>query len=96
MAKIIRVIQVVPSSPDLDREEFVKNIVKEQLALEAGVEFMGIKEQPMVFGLYSIDIYAQADDTEEGKQQLDKFEKLLEIREELQSVEVTTETLASH
>ncbi|MHA2295202.1 MAG: hypothetical protein ACXAEU_22665 [Candidatus Hodarchaeales archaeon] len=96
MAKVIRVIQIVPASPDLDREDFVRNVIKEEIAPEAGVEFMGMKERPLVFGLYSIDVYAQASDSEEGKSQLDAFEKLLENREELQSVEVTTETLSEH
>ncbi|MHA1166679.1 MAG: elongation factor 1-beta [Candidatus Hodarchaeales archaeon] len=93
MAKIITVFQVVPSSPDLDRESFVKDVVKEKLTVEAGVEFMGMNEKPLAFGLYSIDIYTQAEDSDEGQKSIQTFETLLNEREELQSVEITTQTL---
>ncbi|MHA1450172.1 MAG: hypothetical protein ACTSP4_12195, partial [Candidatus Hodarchaeales archaeon] len=61
--------------------------------VEAGVEFMGMKEQPLAFGLYSIDIYTQAEDSDEGQKSIQTFETLLNEREELQSVEITTQTL---
>ena len=97
MAKMLTVIQIIPSSPELDIEDFVKSVVKEKLTVEAGVEFMGMRTpQPLAFGLYSVDVYIQVDDSEEGSKKVEAFEELLSGREDLQSVEITNQTLAAH
>ncbi|MHA2363135.1 MAG: hypothetical protein ACXAC7_04205 [Candidatus Hodarchaeales archaeon] len=96
MANVLTILKLTPSDPELNREEFVINVIEKQLCKECNVEYLKYDEEPLAFGIYLIKPYFKTPDSEEGTDNINKLEELLSEREELQNVEMDLQTLMDH
>ena len=95
MANVLTVLKIVPSGTELDREDFVNNVLK-GLCEENNVEFVKYEEEPVAYGLVAILAYLKNADTEDGADDLNSLQETLEGNDDLSSVEVQVQQLTDH
>ena len=95
MANVLTILKIVPSGTELDREDFVNNVLK-GLCEENNVEFVKFEEEPVAYGLVAILAYLKNADTEDGADDLNSLQETLEGNDDLSSVEVQVQQLTDH
>ena len=95
MANVLTILKIVPSGTELDREDFVNNVLK-GLCEENNVEFVKYEEEPVAYGLVAILAYLKNADTEDGADDLNSLQETLEGNDDLSSVEVQVQQLTDH
>ncbi len=95
MANVLTVLKITPSGTELNREDFVNNVLK-GLCEENNVEFVKYEEEPVAYGLVAILAYLKNPDTEDGADDLNSLQETLEGNEDLSTVEVQVQQLTDH
>ena len=95
MANVLTVLKITPSDTELNREDFVNNVLK-GLCEENNVEFVKYEEEPVAYGLVAIMAYLKNPDTEDGADDLNILQETLEGMDDLSTVEVQVQQLTDH
>ena len=89
MAKVLVKIKVMPVSPEVDKEA-LKEKVKETVE-KMDTLCRGISDEPLAFGLYSINVMVEMEEKEGGTEPI---ENALNELEDVESAEVLEVSLA--
>ena len=95
MANVLTILKIVPAGTELNREEFVNNVLK-GLCEENDIEYLKYEEEPVAYGLVAILAYMKNPDTEDGADNLNALQETLEGNEDLSTVEVQVQQLTDH
>ena len=97
MSNVLTILKIVPASPDLNREKFVDDVLIKDYCKKLDIEFLKYEEEPVAYGIVAIIAYLKNQDSGEGADQLNKFQEMLEAREdEISLVEMTMQTIMDH
>ncbi|MFX0014637.1 MAG: elongation factor 1-beta [Promethearchaeota archaeon] len=95
MANVLSILKVIPTSPEVNRDELVSRAqteVREGLDLE----ILKKEEEPLFFGLYAIKLFVKTADSDEGTETLQKFEDRLIALEEVDNCEIEVQTIIDY
>ena len=95
MSNVLSILKVIPSSPDVDREEIVTR-AKDELSKGLDLEILKKEEEPLFFGLYAIKLFVKTADSDEGTQTLQTFEDRLISLDEVDNCEVELQTIIDY
>ena len=97
MSNVLTVLKIVPASPDLDREKFVDEVLKNDLCKQTNIELLKYEEEPVAYGIVAILAYLKNEDSSNGADDLNKLQEMLEAREDdISLVEITMQTIMDH
>lgn len=97
MSNVLTILKIVPSDPALDREKFVKDVLINDFCKQTNIEFLKYEEEPVAYGIVAILAYLKNADSEDGTEDLNKFQELLEQREdEISLIEINMQTIMDH
>ena len=97
MSNVLTVLKIVPASPELDRENFVNEVVIGDYCKQTNIEFLKYEEEPIAYGIVAILAYLKNEDSGDGSEDLNKLQELLEGREDdVSLVEVQMQTIMDH
>lgn len=95
MANVLTVLKIVPSDTELNREDFVNNVLK-GLCEDNNIEFVKYDEEPVAYGLVAILAFLKNPDSDEGAEDLNSLQESLEGMEDLSSIEIQVQSLTDH
>ncbi len=95
MANVLTVLKIVPSDTELNREDFVNNVLK-GLCEENNIEFVKYDEEPVAYGLVAILAFLKNPDSEDGAEDLNSLQESLEGMDDLSSIEIQVQNLTDH
>lgn len=95
MANVLTVLKIVPSNTELNRDDFVNNVLK-GLCKDNNIEFVKYDEEPVAYGLVAILAFLKNPDSEDGAEELNALQETLEGLEDLSSIEIQGQTLTDH
>ena len=95
MANVLTVLKIVPSDTEFNREEFVNNVFK-GLCEENNIEYLKYEEEPVAYGIVAILAYIKNPDSEDGADDLNALQEILEGNEDLSNIEVQVQQLTDH
>jgi len=95
MANVLSILKVIPTSPEVDREEIV-SLAKTDLIKGLDLEILKKEEVPLFFGLYAIKLFVKTADSDEGTETLQNFENRLLELEEVDNCEVELQTIIDY
>ncbi len=95
MSNVLSILRVIPTSPEVDREEIVS---RAQTELREGLDLEVLKkeEEPLFFGLYAIKLFIKTADSDEGTETLQKYEDRLMALEEVDNCEIELQTIIDY
>jgi translation elongation factor aEF-1 beta len=95
MSNVLSILRVIPTSPEIDREEIVS---RAQTELREGLDLEVLKkeEEPLFFGLYAIKLFVKTADSDEGTETLQKYEDRLMALEEVDNCEIELQTITDY
>jgi len=96
MANVLTTIKIVPSDPEMDREKFVKEVLIDDLCPKTNIQFIKYDEEPVAYGIIAILAYIKNPDSEDGADDLNTFQELLEERDDISDIELHMQTLMDH
>ena len=96
MANVLTILRILPSNPELNREEYVNTVLKDELSKKCNVDFLKYDEEPVAFGIYAIKAYFKNEDSEKGTEDLNRLQELIEEHEDISTVEMDMQTLMDH
>ena len=95
MANVLTVLKIVPSDTELNREDFVNNVLK-GLCEDNNIEFVKYDEEPVAYGLVAILAFLKNPDSDDGAEDLNALQETLEGLDDLSSIEIQAQTLTDH
>ena len=95
MANVLTVLKIIPSDTEFNREEFVNNVLK-GLCEENNIEYLKYEEEPVAYGIVAILAYIKNPDSEDGADDLNALQEILEGNEDLSNIEVQVQQLTDH
>jgi elongation factor 1-beta len=69
MGEVLATIKLLPESPEIDMEKIVKDVKK---SIPKDVELHKIEEEPIAFGLISLNVMVIVDDAEGGTEKVEE------------------------
>ncbi|MFX1515820.1 MAG: hypothetical protein ACFFC6_05880 [Promethearchaeota archaeon] len=95
MSNVLSILRIIPTSPEVNREEIVS---RAQTELRAGLDLEVLKreEEPLFFGLYAIKLFVKTADSDEGTETLQKYEDRLMALEEVDNCEIELQTIIDY
>ena len=95
MSNVLSILRIIPTSPEVDREEIVSHA---QTELREGLDLEVLKreDEPLFFGLYAIKLYVKTADSDEGTETLQKYEDRLLALEEVDNCEIELQTIIDY
>lgn len=97
MSNVLTILKIVPATPDLDREKFVNDVLINDYCKQTNIEFLKYEEEPVAYGIVAILAYLKNQDSGDGADDLNRFQEMLEAREdEVSLVEMTMQTIMDH
>jgi len=87
MAKVLAKIKVMPTSPEVNKEE-LKEKVKEVIEKTDAV-CRGVLDEPLAFGLYAVYVVVEMEEKEGGTEPIEEALRGLENVESVEVVEVS-------
>lgn len=88
-------MKVVPTSPEVNREEIVFR-AQNELRKDLNLEILKREEEPLFFGLYAIKLFIKTADSDEGTETLQTFEDRLIALEEVGNCEIELQTIIDY
>ncbi|NHJ00644.1 MAG: elongation factor 1-beta [Candidatus Heimdallarchaeota archaeon] len=95
MSNVLSILKVIPSSPEVDREDIVAR-AKNELSKGLNLEILKKEEEPLFFGLYAIKLFVKTPDSDEGTETLQTFENRLVSLDEVDNCEVELQTIIDY
>jgi len=97
MSNVLTILKIVPADPELDRENFVNEVLISDYCKQTNIEFLKYEEEPVAYGIVAILAYLKNEDSDNGADNLNRFQEMLEAREdEVSLVEMTMQTIMDH
>ncbi len=95
MSNVLSILKVIPTSPDVNRDEIVAR-AQGELLKGLDLEILKKEEEPLFFGLYAIKLFVKTADSDEGTETLQNFEDRLLALEEVDNCEVELQTIIDY
>ncbi|MFX0049810.1 MAG: hypothetical protein ACFFAJ_14240 [Candidatus Hodarchaeota archaeon] len=95
MSNVLSVMKVIPTSPEVDREEIVSR-AQNELRKDLNLEILKKEEEPLFFGLYAIKLFIKTADSDEGTETLQTFEDRLIALKEVDNCEIELQTIIDY
>lgn len=95
MSNVLSIMKVVPTSPEVNREEIVSH-AQNELSKGLNLEILKREEEPLFFGLYAIKLFIKTADSDEGTETLQTFEDRLIALEEVDNCEIELQTIIDY
>ena len=95
MANVLTVLKIVPSDTELNRDDFVNNVLK-GLCEEHNIEFVKYDEEPVAYGIVAILAFLKNADSEDGADDLNALQETLEGMDDLSLIEIQVQNLTDH
>ncbi|MFX0182977.1 MAG: hypothetical protein ACFE95_07855 [Candidatus Hodarchaeota archaeon] len=95
MSNVLSVMKVVPTSPEVNREEIVSR-AQNELSKDLNLEILKREEEPLFFGLYAIKLFIKTADSDEGTKTLQTFEDRLIALKEVDNCEIELQTIIDY
>jgi translation elongation factor aEF-1 beta len=95
MSNVLSVLKVIPTSPEVNRDEIVSR-AQNELTNGLKLEILKKEEEPLFFGLYAIKLFVKTADSEEGTETLQAFEDRLIALDEVDNCEIELQTIIDY
>ncbi|MHA2223759.1 MAG: elongation factor 1-beta [Candidatus Hodarchaeales archaeon] len=95
MSNVLSILKIIPSSPEVNRDEIVSS-AQNELREGLNLEILKKEEEPLFFGLYAIKLFVKTMDSEEGTETLQNFENRLLELEEVDNCEIELQTIIDY
>ena len=95
MANVLTVLQLIPNDAELVFDDFIDNTIR-SLCEEHEIEYIKYEKTPVAYGLFALVLYVKNPDSEEGADQVNAFQEVLQGLEEIQTVELQNQTLIDY
>ena len=95
MANVLSILKIIPTSPEIDRDELVLR-TQTEVAKDLDLEILKKEEEPLYFGLYAIKLFVKTSDSDAGTETLQKFEDRLIALEEVDNCVIELQTIIDY
>jgi translation elongation factor aEF-1 beta len=95
MSNVLSILRVIPTSPEVNRDEIVSR-AQTELSADLDLEVLKREEEPLFFGLYAIKLFVKTADSDEGTETLQKYEDRLIALEEVDNCEIELQTIIDY
>lgn len=95
MSNVLSILKVIPTSPEVNRDEIVSR-AQGELLKGLDLEILKKEEEALFFGLYAIKLFVKTADSEEGTETLQNFEDRLLALEEVDNCEIELQTIIDY
>jgi translation elongation factor aEF-1 beta len=95
MSNVLTILQVIPTSPDADRDELL-SVIQNELLKDLALEILKKEEEPLFFGLVALKLFVKTEDSDEGNEVLESFQKKLMDLDEIDNCEVELQTIIDY
>jgi translation elongation factor aEF-1 beta len=95
MSNVLTILQVIPTSPDADRDELL-SVIQNELLKDLALEILKKEEEPLFFGLVALKLFVKTEDSDEGNEVLESFQKKLLDLDEIDNCEVELQTIIDY
>jgi translation elongation factor aEF-1 beta len=95
MSNVLTILKVIPTSPDADRDELL-SVIQNELLKDLALEILKKEEEPLFFGLVALKLFVKTEDSDEGNEVLESFQKKLMDLDEIDNCEVELQTIIDY
>ena len=95
MSNVLSVLKVIPTSPEVDRDEIVA-LAQHDLREGLNLEILKKEEEALFFGLYAIKLFVKTSDSDEGTETLQTFEDRLLSLDGVDNCEIELQTIIDY
>ena len=95
MSNVLTILKVIPTSPEADREDLLSK-ARNELIDGLQLEILKHEEEPLFFGLVALKLFVKTEDSPEGNEVLQQFEKRLLDLEEIDNCEIELQTIIDY
>ncbi len=95
MSNVLTILKVIPSSPDTNREELL-SVIQTELLKGMELEILKKEEEPLFFGLVALKLFVKTEDSDQGNDVLESFQKKLLELEDIDNCEVELQTIIDY